>query len=300
MLYPRFTRRYTRSFFAGKRVIELGSGTGLVGIAMALLGSPSSFHCFIMGLCASSFSYYRSGARVVMTDLAPVLPLIRHNLSLNFPEGATSTSFATANHTRTHTIHTYFNLSLIQADVEVKELTWYRLSSLDNVLSLSLSHSLWCVCVCVCHCTLTTTSGERTHQPFARSQLTLSSAASASTTAGTSANVELEQRNRYPVLLARSLYTILLDAIRQLAGNETLVFVSYEPRIDREHMFFEMAAADFDIVEVRPPLPCPKHYKENRNFSSSFQTGNFVQRVETEIENHPAVLVCLKRKILSQ
>eukprot|EP00698_Gefionella_okellyi_P018442 TRINITY_DN551_c0_g1_i2.p1 TRINITY_DN551_c0_g1~~TRINITY_DN551_c0_g1_i2.p1 ORF type:complete len:231 (-),score=52.13 TRINITY_DN551_c0_g1_i2:1014-1667(-) len=48
--------------FKNKRVIELGSGTGLVGIVIALLG-----------------------ANVTLTDLTPMLPLIQENVTRNVP-----------------------------------------------------------------------------------------------------------------------------------------------------------------------------------------------------------------------
>jgi len=65
-----------------------------------------------------------------------------------------------------------------------------------------------------------------------------------------------------------SLYTILLKTITTLAQANTLVFICYEPRIDREHLFFEMSSEYFDICE----------------------------EIKTEINNHKSVLVCMKQK----
>eukprot|EP01103_Thecamoeba_quadrilineata_P015278 TRINITY_DN4774_c0_g1_i1.p1 TRINITY_DN4774_c0_g1~~TRINITY_DN4774_c0_g1_i1.p1 ORF type:complete len:203 (+),score=33.81 TRINITY_DN4774_c0_g1_i1:3-611(+) len=48
------------TFFKNKRVLELGSGTGLIGIILALLG-----------------------AEVIVTDLKPLLPLIEKNINAN-------------------------------------------------------------------------------------------------------------------------------------------------------------------------------------------------------------------------
>ncbi|KAG2521520.1 hypothetical protein JM16_003543 [Phytophthora kernoviae] len=65
-----------RELLAGKQVIELGSGLGLVGIFCAMLG-----------------------AHVTLTDMEEVIPLLAYNIALNFPgleqDGAsTSQSFA--------------------------------------------------------------------------------------------------------------------------------------------------------------------------------------------------------------
>ena len=49
----------------GKRVIELGTGTGVVGIALALLGAAS----------------------ICMTDMEDALDLTRRNVKRNFPDG---------------------------------------------------------------------------------------------------------------------------------------------------------------------------------------------------------------------
>lgn len=56
-----------------------------------------------------------------------------------------------------------------------------------------------------------------------------------------------------------SLYGILYKTLLEIADANTEVFISYEPRIDREHQFFEMVQESFDILEVRrrhkPPRP---------------------------------------------
>lgn len=57
------------------------------------------------------------------------------------------------------------------------------------------------------------------------------------------------------LLFMRSLYPILVETITHFAGKDTLVFVSYEPRIDREHQFFETMAPNFDVKEVRNVAP---------------------------------------------
>ncbi|RLN45913.1 hypothetical protein BBJ29_009455 [Phytophthora kernoviae] len=61
-----------RELLAGKQVIELGSGLGLVGIFCAMLG-----------------------AHVTLTDMEEVIPLLAYNIALNFPgleQGGASTS----------------------------------------------------------------------------------------------------------------------------------------------------------------------------------------------------------------
>eukprot|EP00639_Heterosigma_akashiwo_P011224 CAMPEP_0206376086 /NCGR_PEP_ID=MMETSP0294-20121207/9263_1 /ASSEMBLY_ACC=CAM_ASM_000327 /TAXON_ID=39354 /ORGANISM="Heterosigma akashiwo, Strain CCMP2393" /LENGTH=109 /DNA_ID=CAMNT_0053824125 /DNA_START=504 /DNA_END=830 /DNA_ORIENTATION=- len=49
-------------FLERKRVLELGAGTGIVGLALA-----------------------RMGAAVTLTDRAPLAPLLRRNAARNFP-----------------------------------------------------------------------------------------------------------------------------------------------------------------------------------------------------------------------
>jgi len=58
---------FPKGHFAGKTVIELGSGTGCVGINAAQLG-----------------------ATCVLTDLKPILPLLQRNIDRNVPQGNTS------------------------------------------------------------------------------------------------------------------------------------------------------------------------------------------------------------------
>lgn len=53
-----------RALIEGKSVVELGSGLGLVGIFCAMLG-----------------------ARVTLTDISDVVPLLQYNIALNFPGG---------------------------------------------------------------------------------------------------------------------------------------------------------------------------------------------------------------------
>ncbi|KAL3662059.1 hypothetical protein V7S43_012864 [Phytophthora oleae] len=56
-----------RELLEGKQVVELGSGLGLVGIFCSLLG-----------------------ARVTLTDMEEVIPLLDYNIRLNFPEDGSS------------------------------------------------------------------------------------------------------------------------------------------------------------------------------------------------------------------
>ena len=51
---------FSRQRLSGKKAIDLGAGMGLCGLALAAMGS-----------------------NVLSTDLAPVLPLLRHNCSVN-------------------------------------------------------------------------------------------------------------------------------------------------------------------------------------------------------------------------
>uniref|UniRef100_A0A3B3WFC7 EEF1A lysine methyltransferase 3 n=1 Tax=Poecilia mexicana TaxID=48701 RepID=A0A3B3WFC7_9TELE len=65
----------------GRRVIELGAGTGVVGILAARLGSLKSsiFHLRHMTLCCLP------GAEMTITDLPLALPQLRANVSANVP-----------------------------------------------------------------------------------------------------------------------------------------------------------------------------------------------------------------------
>jgi hypothetical protein len=65
----------TRSTLHGKRVLELGSGTGAVGIAASLIG---------MCLFGSDFvDSWFSGAAVTFSDVPALLPLIEVNCRKN-------------------------------------------------------------------------------------------------------------------------------------------------------------------------------------------------------------------------
>lgn len=52
-------------------MLELGAGTGLLGIALAMLGSFAGSYC----------SDPRAGAEVVVTDIPPVLELLAINVA---------------------------------------------------------------------------------------------------------------------------------------------------------------------------------------------------------------------------
>lgn len=54
---------FSPKYWCGKRVLEIGSGTGIVGIALA-----------------------KMGAEVLLTDLSHILPHTRRNILLNWPE----------------------------------------------------------------------------------------------------------------------------------------------------------------------------------------------------------------------
>jgi predicted nicotinamide N-methyase len=57
--------RFPEHYWTNKRVIEVGSGTGLVGIVAALLG-----------------------ADITLTDLAPQLDIIRENVKTNVTDAS--------------------------------------------------------------------------------------------------------------------------------------------------------------------------------------------------------------------
>uniref|UniRef100_A0A3B4B6V5 Uncharacterized protein n=1 Tax=Periophthalmus magnuspinnatus TaxID=409849 RepID=A0A3B4B6V5_9GOBI len=71
----------------GRRVIELGAGTGLLGIFAARLGQLSS----IMS-CFYKLYIFLPGAVVTLTDLPIALPPLQANVSANTPPGGWSTA----------------------------------------------------------------------------------------------------------------------------------------------------------------------------------------------------------------
>lgn len=61
------------ALFQGKRVLELGSGTGVVGLCLAMRLPPTD----------SSAEEEDKGTTVTLTDLAKVLPVLARNVALN-------------------------------------------------------------------------------------------------------------------------------------------------------------------------------------------------------------------------
>ena len=84
--------------FQGKKVVEVGSGTGLVGIFVAQLGNdrlPFAF-AFSRYLVIVYFHHLimflkivlTAGAKVTLTDQRPALPLLAYNAKANNVECA--------------------------------------------------------------------------------------------------------------------------------------------------------------------------------------------------------------------
>ena len=69
------------SHFCGKRVLELGSGTGLLGISLSKAGSYGHRYSDDELACSSFITFV--GASVVLTDMKNLLPLLHSNVELN-------------------------------------------------------------------------------------------------------------------------------------------------------------------------------------------------------------------------
>ncbi len=68
--YFALEKSFPKEFWSNKRVIEVGSGTGIVGIAAAVCGLITLIHDL------------KLGADIIITDLEPQVKLIQENIDL--------------------------------------------------------------------------------------------------------------------------------------------------------------------------------------------------------------------------
>lgn len=68
----------------GLKVLELGSGTGFVGLVASALGCVDSYFAYNWMLNDTLFYFLRSGD-CLMTDLPEMIPLMKRNLYKNAP-----------------------------------------------------------------------------------------------------------------------------------------------------------------------------------------------------------------------
>jgi predicted nicotinamide N-methyase len=72
LVLSRYVEFLGSDYFSGKKCIELGSGTGLVGI---VAGAVSNYQLLDL--------HAQLGADIVLTDKQSLLPLIQHNVDKN-------------------------------------------------------------------------------------------------------------------------------------------------------------------------------------------------------------------------